>query len=210
MGFFSKFKERIFKLFRKKDACIGLYGPPNAGKTTLANLIVKDWKSETDEPLGSVSHIAHETRKAQRHHKLEISTGNGKIQLDIVDTPGLATKIDFHDFMAEGLSEKESKKRSKEATEGVIEAVKWLEDLDGVILVMDATENPYTQVNVTVIGNMEARNLPLLIVANKVDLPEADPEAIREAFPQHPFVAISALEGTNMDEFYEALIKQFG
>ena len=69
----------------------------------------------------------------------------------------------------------ESKKRSKEATEGVIEAVKWLDDLDGVILVMDSTENPYTQVNVTVIGNMEARNLPLLIVANKVDLPNADP-----------------------------------
>ena len=40
---------------------------------------------------------------------------------------------------------------------------------------MDSTENPYTQVNVTVIGNMEARNLPLLIVANKVDLPNADP-----------------------------------
>ncbi|NLI62784.1 MAG: GTP-binding protein [Methanosarcinaceae archaeon] len=212
MGFFSRFKARILKLFKKKDTCIGLYGPPNAGKTTLGNLIVKDWKSESDidEPLGSVSHIAHETRKAQRHHKLEIVSGGSRIQLDIVDTPGLATKIDFHDFMAEGLSEKESKQRSKEATEGVIEAVKWLEDLDGVILVMDATENPYTQVNVTVIGNMEARNLPLLIVANKVDLSDADPEAIRDAFPQHPFVAISALEGTNMDQFYEALIKQFG
>jgi GTPase len=112
--------------------------------------------------------------------------------------------------MEQGMSDIESKKRSKEATEGVIEAVKWLDDLDGVILVMDSTENPYTQVNVTVIGNMEARNLPLLIVANKVDLPDADPGVIKEAFPQHHMVPVSALEGVGMDSFYEALAKQFG
>ena len=211
MSIFSSFRKFFGKLFRKKDACIGIYGPPNAGKTTLANRIVKDWKDESsDEPLGSVSHIAHETRKARRHHKLEIESKGNKISLDIVDTPGLATKIDFHDFMKEGLGEKESKQRSKEATEGVIESVKWLDDLDGVILVMDATENPYTQVNVTVIGNMEARKLPLLIVANKIDLPNSDPEAIKEAFPQHPFIGISALDGTNMDTFYESISKQFG
>ncbi|MDL2261079.1 50S ribosome-binding GTPase [Methanimicrococcus sp. OttesenSCG-928-J09] len=211
MGVISQFKNFFGRLFKKKNACIGIYGPPNAGKTTLANRIVKDWKDDDDtDPLGSVSHIAHETRKAQRHHKLEIESKGSKICLDIVDTPGLATKIDFHDFMKEGMGEKESKQRSKEATEGVIESVKWLEDLDGVILVMDATENPYTQVNVTVIGNMEARKLPLLIVANKVDLPEADPEAIKEAFPQHPFIGISALEGTNMETFYESIAKQFG
>ncbi|WNY27106.1 Era-like GTP-binding protein [Methanolapillus ohkumae] len=206
----SRFSKFFGKLFKKKNACIGIYGPPNAGKTTLANRIVKDWSDNSDEPLGSVSHIAHETRKAQRHHKLEIESKGNKICLDVVDTPGLATKIDFHDFMKEGLTEKESKQRSKEATEGVIESVKWLDDLDGVILVMDATENPYTQVNVTVIGNMEARKLPLLIVANKIDLPTSNPDAIREAFPQHPFIAISALDGTNMETFYESVAKQFG
>jgi len=209
MGVISQFKNFFGRLFKKKNACIGIYGPPNAGKTTLANRIVKDWKDDDAEP-GSVSHIAHETRKAQRHHKLEIESKGNKICLDIVDTPGLATKIDFHDFMKEGMGEKESKQRSKEATEGVIESVKWLDDLDGVILVMDATENPYTQVNVTVIGNMEARKLPLLIVANKVDLAEADPDAIKDAFPQHPFIGISALEGTNMETFYETIAKQFG
>jgi small GTP-binding protein domain len=213
MGVISQFKNFFGRLFKKKNACIGIYGPPNAGKTTLANRIVKDWKDDDDETNvepGSVSHIAHETRKAQRHHKLEIESKGSKICLDIVDTPGLATKIDFRDFMKEGMGEKESKQRSKEATEGVIESVKWLDDLDGVILVMDATENPYTQVNVTVIGNMEARKLPLLIVANKIDLPESNPEAIKEAFPQHPFIGISALDGTNMETFYEAIAKQFG
>ncbi len=101
-------------------------------------------------------------------------------------------------------------KEAKEATEGVIEAVKWLDNLDGVILVMDATEDPYTQVNVTVIGNMEARKLPLLIAANKIDLPESSPSTIRDAFPQHPMVAISALEGKNIDNLYEEIAKRFG
>jgi 50S ribosomal subunit-associated GTPase HflX len=75
---------------------------------------------------------------------------------------------------------------------------------------MDATEDPFTQVNVTVIGNMEARNLPLLIVANKIDLPKSSPSTIRDAFPQHPLVAISALEGQNIDTLYEEIAKRFG
>ena len=129
-----------------------------------------------------------------------INANGSSIELDIVDTPGMATKIDFKEFMAFGLSEAESKKRAKEATEGVIEAIKWLDDLDGVLLVMDSTEDPYTQVNVTVIGNMEARKLPLLIVANKMDLPDASPSRISAAFPQHSIVPISALEGSNLDE----------
>lgn len=203
------FSKLFRKMFNKRGVCIGIYGPPNAGKTTLSNRILKDWTGN-GETMGSVSHIAHETRHAKRRNGLHIDANGHSITLDIVDTPGLATKIDFHDFMEEGLSDSESKKRSKEATEGVIEAVKWLDDLDGVILVMDSTENPYTQVNVTVIGNMEARNLPLLIVANKVDLPDANPGVIKEAFPQHPLVPISALEGRGMEAFYEALAKQFG
>jgi len=43
MGFISGFKEGleawIKKVFKKRRAKIGIYGPPNAGKTTLANRI---------------------------------------------------------------------------------------------------------------------------------------------------------------------------
>jgi len=211
MGVIKKFKKNFAnlfnKLFKKQNARIGIYGPPNAGKTTLANRILRDW---TGDAMGSVSHVAHETRRARRREGVTIKANGNSLTLDIIDTPGLATKIDFHEFMEQGMDETESKRRAKEATEGVIEAVKWLENLDGVILVMDATEDPFTQVNVTVIGNMEARNLPLLIVANKVDLPESSPSTIRDAFPQHPMVAISALEGKNIDTLYEEIAKRFG
>ncbi|ATU07375.1 MULTISPECIES: Era-like GTP-binding protein [Methanohalophilus] len=195
------------KLLNKKSARIGIYGPPNAGKTTLANRILRDW---TGDAMGSVSNVAHETRRARRREGVTIKGNGNSLSLDIIDTPGLATKIDFHEFMEQGMSEAESKRRAKEATEGVIEAVKWLENLDGIILVMDATEDPFTQVNVTVIGNMEARGLPLLIAANKIDREDSSPSTIREAFPQHPLVAISALEGKNIDTLYEEIAKRFG
>jgi small GTP-binding protein len=212
MGFISGFKRSldawINSIFKKKRAKIGLYGPPNAGKTTLANRIVRDWSD--GESFGSVSPIPHETRRAMRKEGVMINANGSSIELDIVDTPGMATKIDFKEFMAFGLSEQEAKKRAKEATEGVIEAIKWLDDLDGVLLVMDSTEDPYTQVNVTVIGNMEARKLPLLIVANKMDLPNASPSRIKAAFPQHAMVPISALEGSNIDDLYKAIAQNFG
>jgi GTP-binding protein Era len=212
MGFISSFKQSfeawINGIFKKKRAKIGIYGPPNAGKTTLANRIIHDWGG--DEDFGAVSAIPHETRRALRKEGVVIKSDGSSIELDIVDTPGMATKIDFREFMAYGLSEAEAKRRAKEATEGVIEAIKWLDDLDGVLLVMDSTQDPYTQVNVTVIGNMEARKLPLLIVANKIDLPDASPARISAAFPQHGTVLVSALDGSNLNGLYQAIAANFG
>jgi len=201
-------KKFIFKLFFKKDRIrIGIYGPPNAGKTTLANRILLDWVGDV---IGSPSDIPHETRRARLREGVKIEVDGKKLTLDIVDTPGLATKIDFHDFIKYGLSEEEAKRRAKEATEGVIEAIKWLDDLDGVLMVMDSTEDPFTQVNITIIGNIEARKLPLIIVANKIDLPNASPSRIKSAFPQHLVVPISALKGINIENLYKAMAEKFG
>ena len=200
-------KKFIFKLFFKKDRIrIGIYGPPNAGKTTLANRILLDWVGDV---IGSPSDIPHETRRARLREGVKIEVDGKKLTLDIVDTPGLATKIDFHDFIKYGLSEEEAKRRAKEATEGVIEAIKWLDDLDGVLMVMDSTEDPFTQVNITIIGNIEARKLPLIIVANKIDLPNASPSRIKSAFPQHLVVPISALKGINIENLYKAMAEKF-
>ncbi|MET1124904.1 MAG: Era-like GTP-binding protein [Archaeoglobaceae archaeon] len=211
MGLMLSLRKRfrfLLKLFFRKDKVrIGIYGPPNAGKTTLANRILRDW---TGDIMGSPSEVPHETRRARLREGVKIEVDGKSLTIDIVDTPGLATKIDFHDFLRYGLSEEEAKRRAKEATEGVIEAIKWLDDLDGVLLVMDATEDPYTQVNVTIVGNIEARKLPLLIVANKIDLPNASPARIKAAFPQHPVVPISALKGINIDSLYRAMAERFG
>ena len=79
--------------------------------------------------------------------------------------------------------------------------------MDTVIIVLDATLDPYSQVNITLIGNLAAREIPVLIVANKVDLKKANIKRIESAFPQYEVIGVSAKYGTNMDEFYDALFK---
>jgi hypothetical protein len=213
MAFFVNTRKKISRFlkafFRKRTSRIGIYGPPNAGKTTLANRIVRDWVGDA---VGPVSEIPHETRRVRRKENITITGQNGSsVTFDIVDTPGVTTKIDYNEFMEYGLEKEEAIKRAREATEGVAEAMHWLrEDIDGVIYVLDATHDPFQQVNIMLVGIIESRNLPVLIVANKTDLPDASPARIKSAFPQHPVIPVSSLEGTNVEELYEKMTEYFG
>ncbi|HLC64580.1 MAG TPA: Era-like GTP-binding protein [Candidatus Nanoarchaeia archaeon] len=203
--FISKVFRDLFR--RKKHIKLGLYGPPNAGKTTLANRICKDWLGEE---MGAVSNIAHETREIQIKEEVHIKSNGRELTFNLVDTPGIATKIDYEDFMKAGLDEKEAKQRAKEATKGVIDSIKWLDEMDTVVVVLDGTKDPYSQVNITIIGNLQARNIPVLIVANKVDLKKASVKKVQSAFPQYEVIGISAKYGKNIDEFYEGLFALVG
>lgn len=199
------FKRIIGKIFKsKKEIKLGFYGPPNAGKTSLANRICKDF---TGEEIGSVSKVPHETRTVQFKEKIDIEYNGKKMSFKLIDTPGIATKIDYEDFLKYKVGKKEAKSRAKEATQGVIESIKWLDDMDVVVIVLDATENPYNQVNITIIGNLVARDIPVLIVANKIDLRKADIKKIESAFPEYDIVGISAKYGKNLEEFYESVFK---
>lgn len=205
----QQFINKVFRdLFKKrKQIKIGLYGPPNGGKTTLANRICQDWLGED---MGAVSAIEHETREIHIKEQIHIKKGNKEVLFNLIDTPGIATKIDYEDFIKKGLNEKQAKQRAKEATKGVIDAIKWIGNMDVVIVVLDATKDPYSQVNITIIGNLAARDIPVLIVANKMDLKKADQKRIEAAFPQYDVVGISAKQGMNTDEFYEALFVLVG
>jgi len=198
--FFSRIFFNMFSV--KKHIKLGFYGPPNGGKTTLANKISKDW---TGEEIGKVSKIPHETREVQFKEKVEVKQNSKRITFKLIDTPGIATKIDYEDFLHYGLNVKEAKKRAKEATQGVIESIKWLDDVDAVVIVLDATKNPYSQVNITIIGNLVARKVPVLIAANKTDLRNANVKKIEAAFPEYDVVGMSARTGHNIEEFYESL-----
>lgn len=205
----QQFINKVFRdLFKKrKQIKIGLYGPPNGGKTTLANRICQDWLGED---MGAVSAIEHETREIHIKEQIHIKKGNKEVLFNLIDTPGIATRIDYEDFIKKGLNEKQAKQRAKEATKGVIDAIKWIGNMDVVIVVLDATKDPYSQVNITIIGNLAARDIPVLIVANKMDLKKADQKRIEAAFPQYDVVGISAKQGMNTDEFYEALFVLVG
>ena len=203
--FINKVLKNIFK--KKKQVKLGLYGPPNGGKTTLANKICQDWLGED---MGTTSNIAHETREIQIKEQITIKSKGKELNFNLVDTPGIATKIDYEDFMKFKMKEKAAKERAKEATKGVIDSIKWLDDMDTVVIVLDATQDPYSQVNITIIGNLQARNIPVLIVANKVDLKKAKIKKIQSAFPQYDVVGISAKYGNNIDKFYEGLFALVG
>lgn len=205
----KRFIKKVFRdLFKKKKHIkLGLYGPPNGGKTTLANRICLDWLGEE---MGTVSNIPHETREIQIKEQINIKSGKKELSFNLIDTPGIATKIDYEDFMKKGLKEKQAKKRAKEATKGVIDAIKWLDNMDVVLVVLDATKDPYSQVNITIIGNLAARNTPVLVIANKIDLRKSNIKKIQAAFPQYTLVGISAKYGNNIDKFYEALFALVG
>ncbi|MFB6145901.1 MAG: Era-like GTP-binding protein [Candidatus Nanohaloarchaea archaeon] len=207
----KRLKELFTNLFsdsEKDDISIGIYGPPNAGKSTLANQISKDL---TGEDMSNVSEVPHETRAVEKKEKVAIEADDGrKLDINLLDMPGISTNVDFKDFTEHGLEEEEAKGRAKEATKGIVEAIKYLDDVDACLVIFDSTEDPYTQVNVTIIGNLEAKDIPILVLANKVDLEDSEPERVRDAFPQHPVIEISAKEGTNINKLYEEIIERLG
>ncbi len=202
---FGRFVNWIRNFFRlRQDISLGIYGCTNVGKTTLANRICMDW---TGEEMGKASRIPHETRLVQKKEKVLIESNEKKININILDMPGIATKVDYRKFLRYGIKKRAAKERAKEATKGVVEAIKWLNHVDTVLAVMDATKDPLTQINITLLGNLEAKGIPVILVANKTDLKRAKPQNIKEAFPQYPLVEISALKGSNINNLYEVIIE---
>ena len=203
---FSFLTSMLSSLFgKKKNVSLGLYGAPNAGKTTLANKICMDW---VGEPLGTVSEIPHETRVVQKKEKVEMKYDGRKLSMNLLDMPGISTKVDYKEFTKHGIKKDEAQIRAKEATKGIIEAIKWLENVDAALVVMDSTEDPYTQVNITILGNLEARKIPVILVANKTDLAKSNKKNIEEAFPQYKVVPISAKDGDNIDHLYKEILNR--
>lgn len=210
LNIFKRWITKFKGLFgSRSNVKLGLYGPPNGGKTTLANRMSKDILGEEIDQ-DSVSKVAHETREIRIRERLELAVDGRAMSFNLVDTPGIATKIDYEDFIKAGMSEKVAKKRAKEATKGVIDSIKWLDDMDSVVVVLDSTKDPYSQVNITILGNLAARDIPVLIAANKVDLKRSNMKRVRSAFPQYKVVGISAKYGNNLDDFYRDLVDLVG
>ena len=192
-------------LLRKKEMVIGIYGSPNVGKTTLANRICVDLSGE---PMGAVSPVPHETRTVQRKDHVVLKLKGYTLTMNLLDMPGIAVKVDYHDFMPYGIGKEDAQKRAREATRGVVEAVRHLDKVDAAIFIIDATEDPYTQVNITILGNIEARNIPVLIVANKIDLASANTHKVKEAFPGYDCVEVSAMTGENLEMLYKGIAEK--
>jgi GTPase len=175
------------------------------GKTTLANRISVDLAGE---PIGTVSPVPHETRKVQKRENMTLKLNGFRLSMNLLDMPGIAVKVDYRDFLEHGLSKEEAQVRAREATRGVVEAVKAMDKVDAALFIIDATEDPYTQVNITIVGNIEARSIPVIVVANKIDLPAANTKRVKEAFPGYEFAEVSAMTGENLDKLYKQIAEK--
>ena len=190
------FTERTSKL------SIGFYGSPNAGKTSLANKICKDLGKD---PMGKVSMVPHETRTVGKTESLIVKLKNATLTMNILDMPGVAVKVDYREFLNYGITVEEAQLRAREATKGIIEALKELDGVDAALIVIDSTKDPITQTNITLLGNLEARGIPTILVANKIDLENSNVKKVIKSFPDYPIVPLSALTGKNLNQLYETI-----
>lgn len=211
MGFADWLRRRFSfgRLFRRKKGFrMGIYGSPNAGKTTLANAMLRDYAGEV---MGTVSEVPHETRRVLTKQEVVMKTDQGTLIVDVMDTPGLASRVDAMDFeLMYNMDEAAAQKRAAEARQGIVEAIEALDTLDAMLLVLDSADDPLQQVNQVLLTHVQARKLPMIVVANKIDLPNADPGRIQKMFQRHHVVGISAKTGENLDELYDRLVRNFG
>ena len=89
---------------------------------------------------------------------------------------------------------------------------------DIVVLVVAANDSVMPQ-TVEAINHAKAAKVPIIIAINKIDLPDADPDKVRNDLLQHDLVVeslggdilcveISAKAGTNLDKLLEAILLQ--
>ena len=193
---------RLWLRSKPKSINLGFYGEVNAGKTTLANKIGKDW---ANQEVGIVSEIPHETRTIQKLEKVNFSSNGTKLDLTLIDMPGIASSVNPKEFMKFGLSASEAMQRAKEATRGIVEAIKFLENVDVALVIIDATRTPFDQVNFTIIGNLEHQKKPFILVPNKIDLPEADIRMVKDAFQEYTVIPVSATQGDGIETLYDTI-----
>ncbi|MCE7734237.1 MAG: GTP-binding protein [Candidatus Heimdallarchaeota archaeon] len=192
------------KLFgnNRKSASVCLIGEVNTGKSTLANRIAVDF---TGKEEFNASEVPHETREIEKLEHVNFQVGKNKLDVTLVDTPGIATSIDYKSFMQHGLSEEDSIARAKEATAGIVSTIKYLKEIDVALVLMDCTKPPFDQVSLTLLGALEMNKTKAIIVANKVDLDDANPDLIQSTFPHIPVVPVSALNGFGMSSLYNEI-----
>ena len=125
----------------KKHGIIAIVGAPNAGKSTLTNVLL-------GQKLSIVSPKVQTTRNSIRAIAIENET-----QIILIDTPGI--------FIP----------RNDKILERVIVKSAWqaLREADQICFIIDA-ESGANQENLRILSDLKKENLPITIVINKIDL----------------------------------------
>jgi GTPase len=169
---------------QQRSGFVSIVGRPNVGKSTLMNVLV-------GEKLSIITSKAQTTR----HRIMGILNGEHKgtpFQLVYSDTPGvLKPAYKLHETMM-----------------GFVRGS--LEDADIVLFMTEAGESPENHDVIDLLRYVES---PILFVINKIDLiSEQDLkyklEVWKEKFPLADFFLVSALNQTNIEPLFEAIISR--
>ena len=157
---------------------VSIIGKPNVGKSTLMNQMV-------GEKLSIITSKAQTTR----HRIMGILSGED-FQIIYSDTPGIIKpEYELHQSMMTFVNTS-------------------LEDADVVLLVTDLFEK-YDEELINKIKRIE---VPIILIVNKIDLNKGTQlndkiEYWKEYIETDKIISISALEGTNIDQIFEAIIQ---
>lgn len=163
-----------------KSGFVNIFGPPNAGKSTLLNAL-----------LGEQLVITSSKVQTTRHRILGIMTEEN-YQIIFSDTPGIIEpKYKLHQKMMQQV---------KSA----------LEDADVAILMNDITDEPETFKVVTDLLRLKVPVLFLLNKCDLLKDAAAIEERVavyRKAYPQWEMLPVSASKGTNIDKILPKLLE---
>jgi|TARA_Y100000310_G_scaffold19329_1_gene18918 hypothetical protein len=168
--------------------------------STGGDIDFKDLKVSDLKRIAEEEDLSKTGKKATIVKRLEAKVSKKKLQTHIKEL-----KIKVSSKKGKKITKVSAKRIAEEATKGIVEAIKWLDNVDSVIVMMDSTKDPMTQVNIMLLGNLEAKKIPIVIAANKIDAKSSKPNNIMSAFPQHPVVPISAKEGRNLENLYKTI-----
>jgi GTP-binding protein Era len=166
-----------------KCGFVAIVGRPNVGKSTLINNLIGQKISIT-------------TRKPQttRNNILGVKTvDESNTQLVFVDTPGI------HGEEHRALNKKMNKS-----------AISALKDVDAIAFVVECDR--WNQDDELVLRKLQKRNMPVILLINKVDKVSGDKVLEFINFMQsklefHTIIPISALNGEQTDKFISTLLE---